>query len=75
MLYDICSDSRHSRSVLAGRGLASSRQAPHSLPTQAYLLKHIFTGTESCGVCFPATHINLGTRPYAQTHKRIRDTV
>lgn len=36
-LCGICSRSHRSKSVLAGRGLASSRQAPHCPPTQAYL--------------------------------------
>lgn len=42
-LCGICSHSRHSRSVLAGRGLASGRRAPRSLPIQAYLSTHTHT--------------------------------
>lgn len=45
-LCGICSHSHRSRSVLAGTGLASSRQAPHCPPTQVYLV-HTHTQTHT----------------------------
>ena len=47
MLCGIWSRSRHSRSVLAGRGLASNRRAPRSLPIQAYLSPYTQTHTHT----------------------------
>lgn len=57
-LCGICSHSHRSRSVLAGRGLASSRQAPHCPPTQVYLVH---------------THGHTRTQTRTHTHRQYTD--